>query len=61
MSDTNRLQFAGKKYTNADYLKFCNDNSRDEYRDSGEEDGDDHNAGPRRADLSEIDNLTKKI
>ena len=37
LNETNRLQFANKKYTNSDYLQFCNDNSKDYFSDSGDE------------------------
>ena len=40
LNDTNRLQFTNKKYSNSDYVSFCNDNSKDYFSESGEEGSD---------------------
>lgn len=37
LSDLNRLQFDFKKFTNDDYLSFCNDKSKEYIADDGSE------------------------
>ena len=43
LSDLNRLQFDSKKFTNDDYLSFCNDKSKEYNVDDKSEPGTDQN------------------
>jgi hypothetical protein len=54
LDDTNRLQFANNKYTNSDYLSFCNDNSKDYFSDST-------NDNSKMLDPSELKDLSLKL
>ena len=56
LNDTNRLQFSNKKYTNSDYLTFCNDNTKDYLSDSS--DGDE---GSKRLSPPDLSDFTLKL
>ena len=54
LEDTNRLQFTSKKYTNADYLSFCNDHYKQDNKESGDE-------APMMLDPSNLSDLTERL